>query len=316
MRHAWILSGGLLGAVALVACSAPESSSRWAAPAVAPPASAALPPTGQLFVQVVWPRRVQVIPYSTNLIDLSIRDSLGNEVASTSISQSTGQTTSQATLTILAGNITVDANAYATSTLVATGSATASVPINRQATASLTLTPLYVPTISSFQPNAGPGALITITGSNFGASGVPLSVAFAGITSPTCVASDSSELTAEVPSGFASGSIVVTANGVPSATSSAFSLLTQLSAVSMPDATLSVNQTLSLSVAASDSAGAVSDPYVTWEVLSGSNVYDKPGGTFSAATGSATVFTASATGSGILEAQSGSLIATASLVVQ
>ncbi len=318
MRHPWISSGGLFGALALVACSAPGNALKSAAPGVVAPVPAALPPTGELLVQVAWPRRVQTIPYSTNLIDLTVDNSLGALVATASISQSTGQTTSQATLTIPAGDISVAAKGFAGSTLVAQGTATGSVAINRQAQVALSLTPVYVPTVSSFPPNAGPGALIEITGSNFGFSrSVPVSVTIGGQPSPEVWCSSDSDLEAEVPSGFASGSVVVTADGVLSVPASGFWLLTAVSPLSTDSATLSVGQALSLSVTASDSAGAVSAPNLTWELLpAGANVYAMASGSFSAATGSQTVFTASATGSGILAAQSGTLSATASLVVQ
>ena len=318
MRQAFILSGSLAAGLALVACSVPAGSPGSPAPKTLFPDPAAARPTGQLLVRVAWPREVQTIPYSTNLIDVTVADSLGNTLATAAISQSTGQTTSQETLTVPAGDISVGAKGFAGSTLVGQGSATGSVTVNREAQVALSLNPVYVPTVSSFPPNAGPGALIDITGADFGESRhVPLSVTFGGVSSPEAWAVDDNDIEAMVPSGFASGSVVVTADGVPSTPSpGTFCLLSGLSGLSTPSATLSVNQQLNLSLTASDAAGPVSDPYVTWRVLAGSNVSAMASGSFSSATGSQTVFTALATGSGVLAAESGSLMATASLVVQ
>ena len=329
MQQAGLCSGTILALAALTACSAPANAPGGTRAGTLPLTGASLPAgaaqatatqTGQLVVRVMWPRRIQTIPYSTNLLDLAVQDAAGATVASASLQESTGQTTSLATLTVPAGTISLDASAYASATLVASGTATASVPVNRQVAANLALVPVYLPTIATLSANAGPGALLWITGSNFGASrNVPISVTFDGIPSPEVWAVDNGDLEAMVPSsGFSSGSVVVTADAVQSAPSAqTFTLLTGLSPLSTDSATLSVGQTLDLAVTASDSAGVVTDPWIPWSLNPASaNMADLASGSFSAATGSATIFTAAATGSGILTVRSGFLISTASLVVQ
>lgn len=314
MRAQWFF----VGALALAACTSIGPSPGPAHLGAPGEQAMSLVQTGQLVVRIAWPRRIQTIPYSSNRIDLTVEDDQGDTLASASISQSTGQTASQTTLTVPAGSISVSAQALAGSTIVAQGTTSGTVAVNRQSAIVLSLVPVFVPTISSLPANAGSGALVHITGTNFGASrGVPLSVTFAGIPSPNTWAVDDDDIEAMVPSGFASGSVVVIADNVSSAASQTFWLLTGLSPVSPTGATISIGQNATFSITASDSAGVVNQPDVSWSI--GPVGLDQAGmasGSLSAATGSQTVFEAASTGSTLITVRSGSLTGNATIDVQ
>lgn len=311
----WILLSGLLAA-----CSSPAvplATSPTANLAVEP---AAVRPMGQLSITIRWPRQIQLIPYSTNRVAVSVADSQNREVAAASIDQPTGTSTSEAQVSVPAGDdLQVSVQAYQDLLTVAEGQATASVKVNERTSLAIHLTPLFAPTVETFAPNGGVGAAIALTGTQFGTSrNVPIQVTFGGVAAPSVYRQDDGHLLAVVPSGVASGSIVVTADGVPSAATGTFWVLQELSALDQSSYTLATGGTLALSVTASTSVGAVADPYVEWSLdpVPTDLPSSMASGSFSAATGSATVFTASGTGSATLRVKSGSLQSTASVTIQ
>lgn len=80
------------------------------------------------------------------------------------------------------------------------------------------------PAITGFSPSTGkPGATVTITGSNFGATVAENTVNFAGVQA-TVAAATSTSLSVAVPDGFSSGKITVTAPGGTATSATDFTL--------------------------------------------------------------------------------------------
>jgi RHS repeat-associated protein len=81
-------------------------------------------------------------------------------------------------------------------------------------------TQAQAPSITSIAPTTGPvGTLVTITGSNFGATQGSSTVTLNGTTAPV-VSWANTSITATVPSGASSGSFSVTVDGTPASSSS------------------------------------------------------------------------------------------------
>ena len=78
------------------------------------------------------------------------------------------------------------------------------------------LATLLGPTITGFTPTSGPvGTTVTITGTNFYANGTayPVAVSFGGTAATSVTVTSATQLTAVVPSGAATGAVVVTSFG-------------------------------------------------------------------------------------------------------
>lgn len=122
-----------------------------------------------------------------------------------------------------------------------------------------------VPAIASLVPdNGGPGAVVTVTGDNFGAStGELLQVSFANAVATQVERKDDRTLRVTVPDGAGTGNLVVSVGGVTSA-GMPFSVIASLelhpgNQFLVPGATLSFVPT------AQDEKGrAIAHPVVTW----------------------------------------------------
>ncbi|HEY9899928.1 MAG TPA: hypothetical protein V6D00_12155 [Pantanalinema sp.] len=302
----------------LCACASPAL--RALSPATGDgPAADAPAAMGQLVITVRWPRQIQLIPYSANLIRVRVLDANASLLVSHDLEKAAGNQTSQAQLAVPAGDdLRVEVKAYQDFDVVAEGAATASVKVNQRQPLAVHLAPRFVPALSAYPLNAGPGATIELVGSGFGAAAnKPVSVTFDGLEAPGLYRVDEERLRVTVPEGVASGSIVVRVDGVPSEPSGAFWTLSALSAIAPFPGAVTLGQPIALSVSASSSAGPEPAPNVEWTLLTA----DQSGatlpaeGTFFPATGSSTVFTATGTGSAILSVRSGRLVSTASLEV-
>lgn len=126
---------------------------------------------------------------------------------------------------------------------------------------------LHAPRITQAVPaNAAPGATVTLTGSNFGAStGDPLQVSFNGTPATSVQRVDNQTLRAVVPAGATNGSLVIMVGGILS-NAHPFTVLKTLT-LNPGNARLKVGETIPCYVLATDTAGEiVSRPAVTWEV--------------------------------------------------
>lgn len=118
--------------------------------------------------------------------------------------------------------------------------------------------------------NAGPGAEITITGENFGAStGETFQVSFNGAIAVGANRIDDETIKLVVPSGATTGDAVVTVNGLTS-NGTPFRVL---KALHIPDTELLVGRELAYHATATDTADqSVLNPSVEWKVIAGSSV--------------------------------------------
>lgn len=188
---------------------------------------------GHLVVEIQWPSlgryRTQVIPDSTVAIALDVLDG-GQQLDQVVVERQAGAI-GQASFQLPAGNgYQLEAAAYRDeqpgpqSQPIAQGNATGVVVApNATSTASLTLAPLFAPTIASMSEIVGQaGDAVTISGSNLGVvDGATPSVTFGGLAAAVTPVSSTS-LLAMVPSAGVSGPVVVTDDGVPSASQADF----------------------------------------------------------------------------------------------
>ncbi len=273
---------------------------------------------GTLRISVRWPRRVEALPLSSDLITVSITSSTGAPVASASLTPSSGPESTVNFQLPASDDLTIAAKAFQATTLLASGSATASILANQLTPLNLTLRPLFVPTVAKVTPNAGPNALVDIGGSNFGLSrGLrPPVVLFGDATSSRVLLDSDSSLRAQVPADLASASaVVVVVDGVPSEPSTAmFTRLTALNAISPASPTLSLGATASISVTGVTATGGEPAPTVQWVVFVPPSAPIPV--TLSGATGSVVVLMAVKAGTATIIVQSGDLSKSTTVTVQ
>ncbi|MBU6429641.1 MAG: hypothetical protein KGR26_11555, partial [Cyanobacteria bacterium REEB65] len=243
----------LLIAIALTGCAPPHallgSPLATAAIAMSPAAAnpAALLQPATLRVVVKWPDRdyktfrAQAIPTSTNTLVLTVSTASGSIVTQATISRPAGPATQPVVsdVSVPEGqNLTVAIDAYRQSAPVPAGaqpiaSGTAAginAVAGKLVSVPITLTATFAPTLTGLSVSGSPtGYVLTITGTNFGAStGVTYDVRFSSATSlatdsvsgvPTDAATRSSDSTiqADVPALARTGPIEVIADGIPSA---------------------------------------------------------------------------------------------------
>ena len=136
---------------------------------------------------------------------------------------------SQGTSTVTFNGTAASVSSWSATSITAavpSGATTGNVVVTVSGVASngVAFTVLTAPTIGSLSPTSGVvGTLVTITGTNFGASQGASTVTFNGTTASVSSWSATS-ITAAVPSGAATGNVVVTVSGVAS-NSVAFTVL-------------------------------------------------------------------------------------------
>jgi hypothetical protein len=103
------------------------------------------------------------------------------------------------------------------------------------------------PIISTLSPNSGPiGSLVSITGSNFGASQGNSTVSFGGVPATSIQAWNATSITATVPSTANNGNVIVTVNNL---ISNGIAFTVTQSANPNPPLVVSVSQTAQLGLA-------------------------------------------------------------------
>ncbi len=183
---------------------------------------------GTLSLTVRWPERptgyqTALIPTSTNTLVIKV-SSGSTEVASATVTRQVGASTATANVPLKAGNnLSVEVLAYREAAPVpegaeptARGTANVNITRSRKTSAGVSLTPLFVPTITALSTNTGvPGDEVTITGTNFATDGTPVQVYFNGyITGAVPTSSTSVKVT--VPPGTPTGKVVLKSDGVSS----------------------------------------------------------------------------------------------------
>jgi hypothetical protein len=123
-----------------------------------------------------------------------------------------GGTPSETAGTPYSGPITVSSTTTINAIAYESGMTDSSV-----ASATFTIMGSAPPSISGISPAAGPvGTLVTINGSNFGASQGSSTVTFNGTGAVTVLSWSASSITVAVPAGATTGNVVVTVSGVAS----------------------------------------------------------------------------------------------------
>lgn len=277
---------------------------------------------GTLSLSVRWPKReVQLIPLSANALRLRVSKN-GSLVVSDVIlsrpSSSEGAAIAQGSVRLNADTgLTVTVEAFredpiaSSSVSVASASATAvTVIANQRTSILLSLSPSFVPTLTSFSPsNGGNGVPVTLTGT-FGDSGyygISVNGAVGGANSGS-----STSITAVVPEGATTGPLSAWADGATSSAGATFKVLESLDPLPLT-AAASVGGTVQFSVpTATDTLGTqVLNPTVTrWQVVNPLAVNPISGTVTSNG-----LFTATATGTAWVRAWSGSLLATMSVTI-
>lgn len=199
---------------------------------------------GKIRLVIKWPKgpgtdlrgyHAQLIPDSSARLDITVSQN-GDTIATDSVTRGSGEATASATITVRKGtDYDVDIKAYPTSpngsTAIAQGSATGiTVYSSADTSVPITLSSLYVPTITSFSANAGDeGAIITINGTNLkNAWGANPTVTFNGTAVASMSAVTNTSLKVSVPTGATVGNVVVKADGVSSSSTANFYVVSDL----------------------------------------------------------------------------------------
>lgn len=272
---------------------------------------------GTLVISVRWPRAIQTLPASTNLVSVSVESATGAALASASLTPSDGPVSTTRIQLPAGQNLTVKASAFQDATVLASGSATASIVANERTPLALTLVPVNVPTVTGVTPNGGPNALVEVTGTNFGFTrGLrPPIVVFGTATSSRVIPVSDTALKAQVPASSGAGlALTVVVDGVPSMPSSMkFSALSSLGIATL-NPILTLGGTISIRATGTTAAGTVPDPMVDWSLFTG------PGApipvTLSQSTGPVVILTGAKSGTATLVIRSGDLSASTSVTVQ
>ncbi len=256
-------------------------------PAFLPDAATAVPAGhGTLRIAVRWPLTyaTQAIPANTASIALNIKGEREIQINLTPAQPATESV-------LPAGSYTLTAIARdPDGTQTASGSTGVTVLTGQIVNAGLTLSPHFVPALTRYQPNGGPGELITLLGLNFAPSGVGnslLKVRFGAQEASEVFVKNDNEAHVRIPAGVVNGDLSVVANGVESTASYPFRSISSLEVFSpnpdtivvsgegRPTVVLYAGETrpaqesyVSLRALAKDSGGeTVPDPYVKWRVL-------------------------------------------------
>lgn len=244
MRHRLILiaavSFGLIGCTVRPGAFVPlpptaSGVADGVAPKVDGEASKPVSEYGTLTLTIRWPERPEgyqtaLIPTSTNALTIKV-SSGSTVVAETTVTREANATTATANLSIkAANNLSVQVLAYRDAgpvpvgaQAIAQGAATVNITRSKKTTATISLTPLIVPTITGLSRNAGvTGDEVTITGTNFGSGSIPVFVYFNGYLTVGATRSSETSLAVQVPPGAPTGQVVVKADGVSSVSNVVF----------------------------------------------------------------------------------------------
>lgn len=295
-------------------------------PAAVTPAEPAAAGFGSVRVGVRWPGyEAQAIPFSATSLDVTLLNASSAPVATASIVRPASSTT----LTRMpAGTYTLKIEARrgdTARTVVADASAPLIVVANRQATASLALTPKFGPRLDYIHPTSGPpGTSIALYGANLGAPAEgTFSVLVDGLPVPQSLLQPGSSTIylTDLPNWAGnSATISVSVDGVrvPKSQERVFTrqVIHHLTLTPATASLATYQQQVYTATAYQDQAGTVTVPGVTF-AWSLTDLVPAPDATFGSNhfTLSNGMFRATATGSATVRVEAGGKVATASVVV-
>lgn len=289
---------------------------------------------GRVELSVRWPYRTQVIPTSTQRLVIRVE---GPTSQRTVVDRPVGEApVSVATLELEAGDdyrIAVEAYDASDPDLpIASGrSEPFSALPNTLHRVTVALQATFVPAVLSVSPdNGGPGALVTVAGSNFGLSrGLWPVVSFGGILAARGVQAGPEALTVRVPAGARSGPLGVTVDGVPEAAATASFRVLSILEIVPTSTSVTAGAAFAFTARGTTEAGMLlAAPNVEWSLMPmpdpayvDPGLEDVPAGSpYLPAIGSldsvGRFVSNGATGSQWLQIVSGSLTATAAITVR
>ncbi|MBU6428927.1 MAG: hypothetical protein KGR26_07955 [Cyanobacteria bacterium REEB65] len=273
-------------------------------------------------------RQAESLPNSTNLLVMTVTSASGSPVISPiKLSRGSGGTLVSTASAILPGGseYLVDARAYSTyaltaqSLVLAEGTASIQLEPNTRTPLAISLVPAYPPTVATYTPSGGPQSTVTISGNNFlppgTAAGLTLTLAGEDITNFGSMGD--TLLSFSVPSDASSGPLVLKADGLTATGLGNFQVLRSLALTPASIRNVVPGSSVVFTASATDSMGiAVASPSLTWSFTPPATWSLSTGGAFLPATQSANLFTPLGTGTFTVMAQSGTVLATASVSVQ
>jgi len=202
---------------------------------------------GYLHLTVRWPGRdrpgftASLIPPSTNALVIDTLEGTTRTSRNT-IARPSGQTSSQATLRVEAGNnLSVAVKAYrqaepdpATDQAIAQGTTIVNIVRSRTTTASVTLDALFAPAVTSLDVNSGKvGDTIRVRGQNLGMVGqatpsLKVLGTAGALIDATVVPRSAGELDFVVPAGAATGKLVIASDGSQTTSDAVFWVLSSI----------------------------------------------------------------------------------------
>lgn len=290
----------------------------------------------EVAVTIRWPYRTQVLPTSAQHLGFHLAGPFPQDL---DVFRPDGTSpTSVATMSVDVGNgYTLTVQAYdnaPTPRLVASGTSTAfNVLANERTNVTVALTPAFVPTITGFSPsNGGPGATVTIYGTNFGEDrGLKPDFTFNGTPVTAIYPPQEGTVSVLVPMSAVSGPIVPRVDGVSGEASDTFTVLKTIGISPASQTVASGSSVVFTAVATTSEDVPLVGPTVSWSVtapMTGSpetNYQIQAFGDGMPETGTESVgvgtidanghFTATSTGSAQIVIFSGTLMATASITV-
>lgn len=260
------------------------------------------PAYGTIQLNIRWPMapgkdtrgfHTQLIPDSSARLDVAIRNSGSQLVATSSVIREEGQATASATLTVRAGNnYSAEITAYpagaSSGTAIAQGAASGiNVYSSHNTPQAITMASLYVPSVTSLSVNVGQvGDVITLTGTNFKEVwAADPKVYFNGTLATNLLSASNTSVQVQVPVGATVGNVVVSADGANSVSTAIFFVASgvtigvttpQINGHTVPTGmvyyggTLAFDSTASFTLASGETltASYSTPPSITWAVPS------------------------------------------------
>jgi|GEM_PF-1470097 len=196
---------------------------------------------GELLVRVRWPesgRAVQLLPRSTDRLDLVLSTSAGVERGRALLLRQPGVAVAEATMSARTGtNLVLEAEARDGDGVVVARGRTEGITTapHVRTPVSLLLEPLFRPVLTRLRPAvAGPGAKLVLEGSFPVTASRSVSVSFTGAAEQVAkAATDALEVT--VPEGTTEGTVTVRVDGVPNLQALSFRPLSSVGFVATGD---------------------------------------------------------------------------------
>jgi hypothetical protein len=213
--------------------------------------------TAAIDMRVVWPARsVQAMPSSVSMLDLTLKRGSVTIATRNIIREAASPSVLVKFERLQSGTVTLAASAKNSDAIeIAVATASFTLKANKRTTATLDMAPTLGPKITSFSPLAGgPGAPITVNGSNFSTDETKMAVKVGGVAVPfsMTIAQGTNRFTFYVPAGATTSAVTVTIDGVTGTSIGQFTTVGSLVLTPASLSPVATGSTTSLKVAAYD----------------------------------------------------------------